>query len=47
MVVKRLAMYVERDISAYEFKKSSDTWFDEGHGVFLYGKDDEQVYIIL
>jgi hypothetical protein len=35
MLVKRLAIYVETDISAYEFKKSLDASFDEGVGVFL------------
>jgi hypothetical protein len=35
MLVTRLTIYVERDISAYEFKKSLDTSCDEGVGVFL------------
>jgi hypothetical protein len=35
MLVKRLTIYVETDISAYEFKKSLDTSLDEEVGVFL------------
>jgi hypothetical protein len=36
MLVKRLAIYAEGDISAYEFKESLSTWFNEGYGVFLH-----------